>query len=239
MISPITSRASVAAEVMAVEERLDRGLDHRARVSLTALDQPLQVRFVVVRPDRDPQERRVLPVVDRNLDVMRLVEAALQRDRVLLLHRQRPHERCSCSTKRPQPERSEPPLRLVGERLRRLRVERGVRGDRCRDREVGRRIARALPPVSLAERCVLLVAPAHDERLDPVLMLRPGPEEAAALRRAQPLVTVARRTRPRPGRRSGAACARGRGRRRRSTGHLPSARLHRSPRSEARAPSAR
>ena len=32
-------------------------------------DQPLQVRFVVVRPDRDPQERRVLPVVDRNLDV--------------------------------------------------------------------------------------------------------------------------------------------------------------------------
>ncbi len=43
----------------------------------------------------------------------------------------------------------------------------------------------------VGERAVGAVAPRDDHRLDPAVMLRPRPEEARSLRRAEPLVAVA------------------------------------------------
>ena len=67
-----------------------------------------------------------------------------------------------------------------------------VRLDRGRDRQRSGGIARPLPAVPVGEGAVGAVAPRDHERLDPALVLRPRPEEACALRRAEPLVTVAR-----------------------------------------------
>ena len=66
-----------------------------------------------------------------------------------------------------------------------------VRLDRGRDRQRRGGIARPLPAVPVGEGAVVAVAPRDHERLDPALVLRPRPEEAGALRRAEPLVAVA------------------------------------------------
>ena len=68
-----------------------------------------------------------------------------------------------------------------------------MRLDRGRHREVGRRIARALPAVALGEATSRRRSPTRSTSgVDPVLVLRPRPEEPGALRRAEPLVAVAR-----------------------------------------------
>ena len=78
-----------------------------------------------------------------------------------------------------------------GEPAAALEVEARVRLDRGRDRQRRRRVARPLPAVPVGEGAVVAVAPRDHERLDPALVLRPRPEEAGALRRAEPLVAVA------------------------------------------------
>src|SRR5262245_1873485 len=62
--------------------------------------------------------------------------------------------------------------------------------DRRRHGQPRRRVARALPPVPCRES-VLRPAPAHDQRVDPLLQLFAHPEEPGALGSAEPLVTVA------------------------------------------------
>src|SRR5581483_1428389 len=64
--------------------------------------------------------------------------------------------------------------------------------DRGRDGEVGGRVARPLPTVSVRERRAVLPVPRDDRGLDRPLCLGPGPEEPGALRRAQPFVAVPR-----------------------------------------------
>src|SRR5262249_56295171 len=65
--------------------------------------------------------------------------------------------------------------------------------DRVRNGQVCGRIARALLLVPSQEgRVVAFVAPAEDKRMHVALQLAPDVEETGALRRAQPLVTVAR-----------------------------------------------
>ncbi len=76
MISPITSRAWSRPRSWPSRSVWIAAWITVRECLCTALDQPLEVRLVVVRPDRDPQERRVLPVVDRDLDTMLLVQAA-------------------------------------------------------------------------------------------------------------------------------------------------------------------
>src|SRR6266550_5895067 len=65
--------------------------------------------------------------------------------------------------------------------------------DRRGDGQVRGRIARALPLVAHQEaRVVALVPPAEHKRMHVTLELAPHVEEAGALRRAQPLVAIAR-----------------------------------------------
>ena len=73
-----------------------------------------------------------------------------------------------------------------------LQIELTVGLDRRRHGQARRRIARSLPAVPLGEARLGAVAPRDHERLDPPLVLRPRPEKPGSLRRAEPLVAVAR-----------------------------------------------
>ena len=122
---------------------------------------------------------------------MLLIQTPPQLERVAGWQLHRAHERRRDAAQGLQPERSESALRLVGESHGRVEVEGRVHLYRPGDCEVRGRVVRPLPAVALAEIRLLVGAPADDERLDPVLVLRSRPQKPGALGRAQPLVTVA------------------------------------------------
>ena len=216
----------VAPEVMPVEQRVDRGLDHRVRVCLTASTSRSRSASSLYGPIGHSRERRALPLVHGELDPVLVVEPAvpeLLRIRFFTVNARMSGER---SPRRGlSPSCREPPLGLVGERVAASRSIVAVHVDRRRHGEVGRRVVRPLPAVALAEVGVLVVAPADHERLDPVLVLRAAPTGSPIPSARTATCGSCPRTRRRRWPRGRAGRGPARVRRRRSRGRLPSARL--------------
>ena len=121
---------------------------------LERAEQPLDVRLIVVGRDRDPQQAFPLPLAHDDLDPVLVEEPPLQLLRCVGANLGRPHLRRRCRAARRQPV-----VEGSGEPAAVAEVEPCVRLDRGRDRQRGRGVPRALPPVPVGEGAIGTVAP--------------------------------------------------------------------------------